>query len=175
MAELKMPGINYVMIAGNLTRDPLYRTTTNGSPVVNFTLASNRKYRDGNNQWQEDVCFIGVVAWNKLAESCRDRLIKGSAVLVDGELQSRTWKSDSGNGRHIVEIKARRIQFLSKRFKEQNGEDEATFFEDDSSMFEDQGFDKYLTPEESELLRGSDSALTLSAVDKEKNNSQVSN
>lgn len=113
MAELKMPEINYVMIAGNLVKDPVFRQTNSGTPVVNFTIASNRKFRDSSNLWQEDVCFVGVVAWNKLAESCKDRVRKGTAVLVDGELQSRTWKGEDGATRSIVEIKARRIQFLS--------------------------------------------------------------
>ncbi len=81
---------------------------------MNFTLASNRRFRDSNNKWQEDVCYIGVVAWDKLADSCKDRLKKGSAVLIDGELQSRTWKADDGRNRSIIELKARRIQFLNR-------------------------------------------------------------
>ena len=95
MADLKMPEVNYVIVSGNLTKDPVFRQTTNSTPVVNFSIASNRKYKDSSNQWQEDVCYVGVVAWNKLAESCKERLRKGSAVLVDGELQSRNWKSAS--------------------------------------------------------------------------------
>jgi len=152
MADLKMPEMNSVIIAGNLTKDPVFRQTTNGTPVVNFTVASNRKFRDSGNQWQEDVCYVGIVAWNKLADSCRDRLKKGSAVLVDGELQSRNWKTDDGHNRSIVEIKARRIQFLNKRGRisevgaEQAVEDEPTTFEDDS-------FDRFLTHEESDLLK----------------------
>src|SRR4030065_2693896 len=118
MAELKMPELNSVIVAGNLTKDPVYRQTSNNTPVVNFAIASNRKYRDGSNQWQEDVCYVGVVAWNRLADSCRERLRKGSAVLVDGELKSRRWKSDDGHNRSIVEIKARRIQFLNRRLEE---------------------------------------------------------
>lgn len=131
MAELKMPEINSVIIAGNLTKDPVFRqTNSGGTPVVNFSIACNRRFRDSNHLWQEDVCYVGVVAWNKLAESCRDNLKKSSAVLVDGELQSRTWKAQDGTSRTVVEIKARRIQFLNKWFK--NGEeDEAGFIEDD--------------------------------------------
>jgi single-strand DNA-binding protein len=117
MADLKMPELNYVLIVGNLTRDPIYRTTSNNTPVVNFSIASNRRYRDRMNSWQEDVCYVGVVAWNKLAESCNQRLKKGSAVLVEGELQTRNWKSDDGNHRSVLEIKARRIQFLNKSMK----------------------------------------------------------
>lgn len=155
MADLKMPEINYVIIAGNLTKDPVCRMTTNNTPVVNFSIASNRKYKDSSNQWQEDVCYIGVVAWNKLAESCRDRLKKGYAVLIDGELQSRTWKNDDGNNRSIVEIKARRIQFLNKRGK--NGgsdiEDNEVFVDDDSIDFLEDSFDKFLSTEESDLIK----------------------
>jgi single-strand DNA-binding protein len=115
MADLKMPDINNVIIVGNLIKDPIIRQTTNGTPVANFTIASNRKFKDNFGQWKEDVCFIGIVAWYKLAESCSENLRKGSAVLVEGELQSRQWRTDDGHYRNVVEIKARRIQFLNKR------------------------------------------------------------
>lgn len=115
MADLKMPDINSVIIVGNLIKDPIIRHTTNGTPVANFTIASNRKFKDNFGQWKEDVCFIGIVAWYKLAESCSENLHKGSAVLVEGELQSRQLRSDDGRYRNVVEIKARRIQFLNKR------------------------------------------------------------
>ncbi len=157
MADLKMPEINYVVVAGNLTKDPIFRQTTNNTPVVNFSIASNRKYKDSSNQWQEDVCYVGIVAWNKLAESCRDRLKKGSAVLVDGELQSRNWKSEEGHNRSIVEIKARRIQFLNKRVKSSNnGADEngdVDNFSDDNVDYTEDSFDKFLSNEESDLIK----------------------
>ncbi|MBU0517551.1 single-stranded DNA-binding protein, partial [bacterium] len=83
MADLRMPDINTVIIAGNLIKDPSLRyTTTSGVPVANFSIASNRKFRDNSGQWKEDVCIIGVVAWYKLAESCYENLQKGSAILV---------------------------------------------------------------------------------------------
>jgi len=156
MADLKMPELNSVVVAGNLTKDPVFRETTNGTPVVNFHIAVNRRYKDSTNQWQEDVCYVGVVAWNKLADSCRDRLFKGSAVLVDGELQSRTFKTDEGKNRTIVEIKAKRIQFLNK-FNKQNGdEDLSAASEDEDTSYEDNSFDKFLTDEESDLMNDSD-------------------
>jgi single-strand DNA-binding protein len=159
MAELKMPEINYVIVAGNLTKDPIFRQTTNSTPVVNFSIASNRKYKDSSNQWQEDVCYVGIVAWNKLAESCRDRLKKGSAVLVDGELQSRTWKSDDGHNRSIVEIKARRIQFLNKRGRLNEGENgvedeaEPSYSNNNNVDYTEDSFDKFLSNEESDLIK----------------------
>lgn len=112
MAELKMPDINNVLIAGNITQEPVLRQTTNGTPVVNFYIASNRKYRDNSGIWRENVCHVGVVAWHKLAETCVETLQVGSSVLIDGEMQSRTWKTEDGSSRSIVEIRARRIQFL---------------------------------------------------------------
>lgn len=173
MAELKMPEINYVIVAGNLTKDPIFRQTTNQTPVVNFSLASNRRYKDSSNQWQEDVCYVGIVAWNRLAESCRDRLKKGSAVLVDGELQSRSWKTDDGHNRSIVEIKARRIQFLNKRVIVNEGEPALVAEVDNNSTdtlknsengkdsidetksvdYTEDTFDKFLSSEESDLIK----------------------
>lgn len=144
MAEFKMPEINSVIIAGNLTKDPIFRQTTTGTPVVNFSVACNKRYRDKNNEWKEDVCYVGIVAWNRLAESCKDKLKKGNAVLVDGELQSRTFDTEDGKKRTIVEIKARRIQFLNKRF----GSNEDHIISDDS-------FDSLLTPEDSALISDS--------------------
>lgn len=110
-----MPDINSVIIVGNLIKDPTFRKTTSDVPVANFTIASNRKFKDSSGTIKEDVCFIGVVAWYKLAESCYENLKKGSAVLVEGELQSRSWKTEDGFNRSTVEIKARRIQFLNRR------------------------------------------------------------
>jgi single-strand DNA-binding protein len=162
MAELKMPELNNVMVAGNLTKDPVFRETSNNTPVVNFHIAANRRYKDSQNQWQEDVCYVGVVAWNKLADSCKDRLKKGSAVLVDGELQSRTFKTDDSRNRTIVEIKAKRIQFLNKFNKTDNGnsEDDLSISidsvnDDDSNIvdYEDNSFDKFLNDEESNLMK----------------------
>ena len=60
------------------------------------------------------MCYVGIVAWNKLAESCNKFLKKASSVLVDGELQSRNWRNEDGTTRNVVEIRARRIQFLDQ-------------------------------------------------------------
>jgi single-strand DNA-binding protein len=70
MANTKLPNLNKVLIVGNLVKDPELRYTTTGAPVVNFKIASNKKFRDGLGMQKEEVCYIGVVAWQKLAESC---------------------------------------------------------------------------------------------------------
>ncbi|GEM_PF-232258 len=155
MADLKMPEVNTVILSGNLTRDPMYRKTTGGASVINFTIAMNKKYRDASNKWQEQVCYVGVVAWNKLAESCAKLLKKGSPVLVDGELQSHYFKSDNGTGRSVLEVKARRIQFLSKRAL--NGEAFSTDLqpEEEVNVVEDDSFERFLSQEEMMLFRES--------------------
>jgi len=137
---LKMPDVNYVIIAGNLTKDPTFRRTTNGVPVANFPLACSRKFKDNSGHWKEEVCYVGIVAWYKLAESCYENLQKGSAILVDGELQSRSWKTENGNYRNIVEIKARRIQFLNRKVNdnEKAENEEKNPSEEPESVEEDQ-------------------------------------
>lgn len=152
MADLKMPELNNVIVAGNLTKDPIFRETSNHTPVANFHIAANRRYKDSANQWQEDVCYVGVVAWNKLADSCKDRLRKGSAVLVDGELQSRTFKTEDGKNRTIVEIKAKRIQFLNKFGKSSEEVVDSGSDKKIEPENEDNSFDKFLNEEESNLM-----------------------
>ena len=110
--DLRMPDLNLILLAGNLTNDPKYSETKNGTPVINFYMASNKRFKDRNGVIKEDVCFVGVVAWDNLAISCRDNLQKGSSVLITGELQSRKLFSEDGLSRNMVEIKAKKIQFL---------------------------------------------------------------
>jgi len=125
MSDLRMPDINNVLIAGNLTRDPVFRKTTNGTPVTNFWIASNRRFKDNTGQWRENVCYVGVVAWYKLAENCAENLKKGNAVIIEGELQSRSLRAENGRNRNIVEIKARRIQFLNRKDEDFDVKEEA--------------------------------------------------
>jgi single-strand DNA-binding protein len=124
------------MIVGNLTRDPDLRSTTAGVPVTNFRIASNRRFRDNSGEWREDVCYVGVVAWQKLAESCAAKLKKGSAVYVEGELRSRTLDNGDGTKRNLLEIRAYHIQFLDKddRLEEESRDSEYLESDDNGSI-----------------------------------------
>ena len=86
-----------------------------------FRIASNRRFKDNSGEWKEDVCYVGVVAWQKLAESCASKLKKGSAVYIEGELRSRTMDHDDGTRHSLVEIRAHHIQFLDKSEKADDG------------------------------------------------------
>ncbi|MDP6460356.1 MAG: single-stranded DNA-binding protein, partial [Gemmatimonadota bacterium] len=118
MSELKLPSLNKVMITGRLTRDPEVRYIQTGVAVAKLGLASNRYIRDRDSAsgWKEETCFVDVTAWRELAERCADSLKKGSSVLVEGRLQSRSWEDkETGKKRTGLDIVADRVQFLDRR------------------------------------------------------------
>jgi len=141
MSDLKMPDINSVLIAANVTSEPVYRKTSKGTPVLNFNVASNRKYKDNSGIWRESLCQVGVIAWHKLAETGAKSLKVGSTVLIDGELQSKSWRTDDGSTRSIVEIRARRIQLLEhqalQNIEEQIDETESSASEQEEKSEKD--------------------------------------
>jgi len=117
MAELKLPRLNRVYLVGRMTKDPEVRQTKTGKSVLNARMAVNHPYRDGEGNWQEEVTYIDVVAWQRLAERCGENLRKGSPVLVEGRLRTRSWESDKGENRSVIEVTADRVQFLDKSGK----------------------------------------------------------
>lgn len=114
MTELRIPSLNRVLIAGRLTRDPELRYTPNGSAVCNFSLAVNRRHKDQTGRWQDDTTFINVVAWQAIAENINKYLHKGSPVLVEGRLESRSWENEAGQKRNVIEIRADSVRFLER-------------------------------------------------------------
>lgn len=114
MPELKLAELNRVFLIGRLTKDPEVRQTSNGTPVTNFTIAINRKYKNTSGELKEDTTYVGVVAWQKLAELCKQFLAKGRAVLVEGKMQNRSWETEDGQKRSTLEIRADRIEFLDR-------------------------------------------------------------
>ena len=109
-----MVSFNKVILMGNLTRDPELRYNPNNTAVANFSLAVNRKYRQGDES-KEEVSFLDVVVFGKQAENCSQYLNKGSSVLVEGRLQQRRWETDDGQKRNKVEVVANNVQFMPKR------------------------------------------------------------
>lgn len=106
--------LNKVFIAGRLTADPELRTTPGGTHVVSFGVATNRVWIDRNNQRKEETEFHNVVAWGKQAEVVSQFLKKGSLILVEGRLQTRSWEGKDGQTRRTTEIIAERIQLGPK-------------------------------------------------------------
>jgi single-strand DNA-binding protein len=112
--ELRLPTLNKILITGYCTQDPEVRYIQSGAAVVNLRIGSTRRFKDNAGEWRDDTCFVNVVAWRELAERCGNSLKKGSAVLVEGRLQSRAWETDDGQKRSVIEIAADRIQFLDR-------------------------------------------------------------
>jgi len=112
-----MVSFNRVFLIGNLTKDPELRYTPQGTPVSNLRIAVNTPYKDKTGQAQQDTCFINVVAWGQMAETCNQYLQKGRLVLVEGRLQSRSWKDADGKNRNTIEVRATRIQFMPRGVK----------------------------------------------------------
>jgi single-strand DNA-binding protein len=110
-----MVSLNKVFLVGNLTKDPELKFIPSGQAVANLRLAVNRKWKSAAGEWKEDVCFVGVVVWGKSAEACGENLSKGSPILVEGRLQSRSWETEDGQKRSIMEVVAERVQFLGPR------------------------------------------------------------
>ena len=109
-----MANLNRVLLIGNLTKDPELRYTPQGIAVVNLRLAVNRRFRNKNQEFKEETCFITVVVWDKQAENCNQYLHKGSPVFIEGRLQSRSWEDSSGQKRNVIEVRAERVQFLGQ-------------------------------------------------------------
>jgi len=105
--------INQVCISGNLTADPELKYLATGNAVVNFTVAINSKYqKDG--QWIDEVDFIGVTAFGKVAENCGEYLNKGSKVTVSGKLKQDRWEDDNGKKQSKTKVVAALVEFMSK-------------------------------------------------------------
>lgn len=123
MSDIRLVSINKVLLSGRLTRDPELRYTPSGAAVLTLSMALNRRYKDQSGEWKEEVSFVNVVAWQRQAELASEFLKKGSAVFVEGRLQSRSWETSEGTRRSVLEVKAERFQFLDKLRRE--GEESA--------------------------------------------------
>lgn len=116
-----MPSFNKVILAGHLTRDPELKYTASGSPVADFGLAMNRKYKSGE-ELKEEVCFVDVTVWGSQGENCTKYLTKGKACLVEGYLKLDTWESDQGK-RSKIKVVANSVQFLGGKSGQENGQE----------------------------------------------------
>src|SRR3990167_8952469 len=102
--------LNKVFVLGNLTRDPELRQTSSGQAVCSFSIATNRFYTDSTGQKQKQAEFHNIVAWGRQAEIVNQYLKRGSLVLVEGRLQTRSWQDQQGIKHWKTEIIAERVQ-----------------------------------------------------------------
>ena len=110
-----MASINKVLLLGNLGRDPELRSTPKGNKVLNFPMATSRRWKDRETeQVHDETDWHRIVVWGRQAEVLSEYLKKGSQVHVDGRLQTRSWTDNDGAKRYTTEIVASRIQMLGR-------------------------------------------------------------
>ena len=96
-----------VTIVGNVTRDPEMRYTPSGVAKASFGVAVSRRWQNRNTQeWEEQTSFFNVVCWRDMAENVCESIGKGARIVVTGRLEQRSWETESGDKRSVVEIVA---------------------------------------------------------------------
>jgi single-strand DNA-binding protein len=107
--------LNKAMLIGRLGKDPEVRYTKSGGAVVNFTMATDSRYKDAQGNKQEQTEWHSIVAFGKLADFAQNWLKKGREVYVEGRIQTRDW-TDKENIKHYkTEVVAHTIQFVGPR------------------------------------------------------------
>jgi single-strand DNA-binding protein len=106
--------LNKVFLVGRLTRDPETRSLPSGQQVASFGLATDRFYKDKAGQKQQQTEFHNIVFFGRQAEIASQYLTKGSLVLIEGRLQTRSWKDSSGNTKYRTEIVGESLQLGPK-------------------------------------------------------------
>jgi single-strand DNA-binding protein len=107
-----MSDLNHVTLIGRLTRDAELKYTSGGMAVCKFSIAVNRKKKNGD-EWVDEASFFDIVLWGRQGEAINQYLVKGKQIGVDGELRQERWQDrDSGQARSKVEIVASNIQLL---------------------------------------------------------------
>lgn len=102
--------LNKVLIYGNLTRDPELRALPSGQNVCSFSVATNRVYTDRDKKKQEQVDFHNIVVFGRTADNVAQYMRKGSAIFIEGRIQTRSWEKD-GEKKYRTEIVAESVQF----------------------------------------------------------------
>lgn len=119
-------GLNKVMIIGNLGRDPEMRYTPGGRAVTTYTVACSRAWNNSEGERHEETEWFNVVSWGKLAETCKQYLIKGSLVYVEGRLQTRSWEDNDGKKHSRTELVANEMIILDRSKTAHAGEQQST-------------------------------------------------
>lgn len=119
-----MASYNKVMLMGNLTRDPEVRYTPKGSAVADLAIAVNRVYTADNGEKREEVTYVDVVLWARLAELAGQYLSKGRPVFIEGRLQMDSWEDkQTGQKRSRLRVVGEVMQFLDGKRDGGGGEE----------------------------------------------------
>ena len=118
-----MAGLNKVILMGNLTADPEYKTTPSGVGVTTFKIAVGRRFAKQGDEVTAD--FFTCVAWRNTAEFVAKHFTKGKSIVVVGSLQNRSWTAQDGSKRYVTEVVADECYFTGNASKDNNAENSA--------------------------------------------------
>ena len=113
-----MAGLNKVILIGNLTADPEFKTTPSGVPVTTFSIAVGRRFAKESDEVKAD--FFNIIAWRGNAEFVSKYFTKGKSIVVVGSIQNRTYTTQDGQKRYITEIIADECTFAGNAGNGQN-------------------------------------------------------
>ena len=108
-----MADLNKVILMGHMTADPELKQTTSGLSVCSFSIGVNRRYSTKQDQNQQSVDFINIVAWRQQAEFVSRYFKKGSSIIVCGSIQTRKWTDNNGQTRYATEVVADEVSFVT--------------------------------------------------------------
>lgn len=106
-----MNSLNSILLEGNVVKDPFTKTMPSGNQVCDFTLATNRFYKNGEEGFEKEVSYFDVEAWARLGTACAQNLKKGRGVRVVGRLKQDRWTDPEGKPRARVKIVAEHVEF----------------------------------------------------------------
>lgn len=117
-----MNSLNSILVEGNVVKDPSTKTLPSGNQVCDFTLATNRFYKSGEENFEKEVSYFDIEAWSRLGTACAQNLKKGRGVRVVGRLKQDRWTDPEGKQRAKVKIVAEHVEF--KPVKQEDKGDE---------------------------------------------------
>lgn len=116
-----MASVNKVMLMGNLTRDPEVKYTPKGSAVADLGLAMNRHFSDNGGEKREEVTFVDITLWGRVAEIAEKYCQKGDPLFVEGRLQLDQWEDkETGQSRQKLKVVGENIQLISNKGRGDN-------------------------------------------------------
>ena len=130
-----MNNLNSVLVEGNLVRDPEYKTTTKGTALCKFTVASNRYFKQEDG-FEKEVSYFDVESWGKIADSVNNLGRKGRGVRVVGRLKQERWNGNDGKAMSRVVIVADHVEYRPE-FKKDNTEAEEEYAAEESAEAEE--------------------------------------
>ncbi|GIX43331.1 MAG: single-stranded DNA-binding protein [Leptospiraceae bacterium] len=117
-----MSDLNYVILIGRLTADPVYKVAQTGNGFCTFSIANNRRYKKQNGELAEETNFINCITWGKLSEFTRNYLKKGMLIAIEGRLRQNSWQNEEGKTQSSINVVVNNIQILTPKQTSQESE-----------------------------------------------------